>query len=80
MIVVILTLIGTVAPCGDAPTRQEIQEAIVNSKHTMTNTCRPPSIYVYRGDLTPKQTYPNPMHGTVGTVTVVVTTVAGRPL
>jgi hypothetical protein len=33
MIVVTLTLISAAAPCGDAPTRQEIQEAIVNSKH-----------------------------------------------
>jgi hypothetical protein len=35
MIVVALLLVGAVAPCGDAPMRQEIQEAIANSKHTI---------------------------------------------
>jgi hypothetical protein len=38
MIVVALTLVGTAAPCGDAPMRQDIQEAIANSKHTMIET------------------------------------------
>jgi hypothetical protein len=36
MVVVALTLVGAVSPCGDAPTRQEIQEAIANSKYMMT--------------------------------------------
>jgi hypothetical protein len=36
IIVVALTLVGVATPCGDAPTRQEIQEAKANSKHRMT--------------------------------------------
>jgi hypothetical protein len=35
MIVVALTLVGVAAPCDNTPTGQEIQEAILNSKHTM---------------------------------------------
>jgi hypothetical protein len=61
MIVVTLTLIRALAPCGNAPTRQGIQEAKANSKHSMTNTYRPPSIYIQRRELTPKQSNTNPM-------------------
>jgi hypothetical protein len=71
MIVVALTLVGATAPCGNAPTRQGIQEAKVDSKHTMTNTCRPSlCLYIERGDLTPKQSNPKTMCATVATVTV----------
>jgi hypothetical protein len=48
MIVVALTLVGATAPCDNAPTRQGIQEVKVDSKHTMTNTCHPPSVYIYK--------------------------------
>jgi hypothetical protein len=40
MIVVALTLVDAAAPCGDTPTRQEIQEAIINSKHMMILAAR----------------------------------------
>jgi hypothetical protein len=54
MIIVALTLFGTAAACGDTP-RQEIQGTIANSKHMMIDTCRPPSVYIERGDLASKQ-------------------------
>jgi hypothetical protein len=46
MIVVAMTLIGAAVLCSDAPMRQEIQEVKANSKHTMTNTYHPPSVYI----------------------------------
>jgi hypothetical protein len=60
MIIVVLTLVGVAAPCRDAPTWQEIQEVIANSKHMIPNTCRSPSIYIQRGDLAPKQSNHKP--------------------
>jgi hypothetical protein len=46
MTIVTLIFVGTAALCGDAPMRQGIQEVKGKSKHTMSNTYRPPSVYI----------------------------------